>query len=270
MKEKKMLVLDIDGTVTNSKKEITKHTLDAILACQKAGHIVVIASGRPTPGVVKIANTIELEKYGGYVLSFNGARITKWDTKEIIYQQTLNADICKKVYKYCLEHDLGMLTYDEVGALTGTRIDEYMEFEARINNIDITQYGEHFVDIVDFPVCKFLLTKEDKEAEIHEKVLQEELADCASVYRSEPFFIEIMAKGIDKAASLEKLRQVVGMDVENIIACGDGFNDLSMIRYAGLGVAMANAQQTVKDGADYITTSNDEDGVAKVIEEFIL
>ena len=91
-----------------------------------------------------------------------------------------------------------------------------------------------------------------------------------SVYRSEPFFLEIMPKGIDKAKSLERLLDSLGMGREQMIACGDGYNDLTMIRYAGLGVAMENAVLPVKNAADYVTASNDEDGVALVAERFLL
>ena len=91
-----------------------------------------------------------------------------------------------------------------------------------------------------------------------------------SVYRSEPFFLELLPLGIDKAKCLEKLLERMQIDRKNVIACGDGFNDLSMIEFAGLGVAMANAQQVVKNAADYITLSNEEDGVAAVVEKFFL
>ena len=92
----------------------------------------------------------------------------------------------------------------------------------------------------------------------------------ASVYRSEPFFIEIMPKNVDKASSLDKMLETVGMTRENAICCGDGFNDVSMIKYAGIGVAMGNAQPVVKEAADYITATNDEDGLVQVIDRFIL
>ena len=266
--DQKMLVLDIDGTLTNSKKEITKKTLDAILDCQERGHIVVVASGRPTPGIEKVAQTLALARYGGYVLSFNGARITNYQTKEVVYQKTLEPFLLQELYAYSLEHDLGMMTYDETSVITGTRIDEYMELEARINGIPIHQV-EDFVQYVDFPVNKCLLTKEDALAKQHMEILQQRYAQVASIYRSEPFFIEVMAKGIDKAASLEQLRQRLGIALENIIACGDGFNDVSMIRYAGVGVAMANAQPEVREAADYVTLSNDEDGVAVAVEKFM-
>ena len=94
--------------------------------------------------------------------------------------------------------------------------------------------------------------------------------DRISVYRSEPFFIELMPKGVDKASSIDRMLSTVGLTRENTICCGDGYNDLTMIEYAGVGVAMANAQEKVKEKADYITKSNDEDGIVQVIDEFIL
>lgn len=90
-----------------------------------------------------------------------------------------------------------------------------------------------------------------------------------SVYRSEPFFIEIMPQNVDKASSLDRMLQTVGLTRENAICCGDGFNDISMIKYAGVGVAMGNAQEKVKEAADYITGSNDKDGLVEVMEKFI-
>ena len=91
-----------------------------------------------------------------------------------------------------------------------------------------------------------------------------------SVYRSDPFFLEVLPKGIDKAQSLERLLEVLGLMKEQMIACGDGYNDLTMIKYAGLGVAMENAVLPVRSAADYITASNNDDGVGLVVEKFML
>lgn len=90
-----------------------------------------------------------------------------------------------------------------------------------------------------------------------------------NIYLSEPFFLEIMPKNIDKAQSLQKLLNSIGLTANEMICCGDGFNDLSMIEYAGLGVAMENAQPIIKETADFITRSNDEDGVLHVIDTFM-
>ena len=94
--------------------------------------------------------------------------------------------------------------------------------------------------------------------------------DVLNIYRSEPFFLEIMPQNVDKAYSLERLLNHLNLSREEMVACGDGFNDLSMVRYAGLGVAMGNAQTVVKEEADFITATNDEDGLVDVIEQFFL
>ena len=114
------------------------------------------------------------------------------------------------------------------------------------------------------------MTAPPEKAQQYEKQLQEMYGDVLSIYRSEPFFIEIMPKNVDKARSLDRMLETVGLTRENTICCGDGFNDMTMIQYAGVGVAMANAQEEVKKSADFITDSNDDDGIVTVIDKFIL
>ncbi|MBR5535145.1 MAG: HAD family phosphatase [Clostridia bacterium] len=265
--ERKMLVLDIDGTLTNSKKEITPKTKAAITSVLDKGHVVVIASGRPTPGTKKVCEELELSKYEGYVLSYNGARITRLGDKKVVHQKILDKKYIPAIFEYCVKNDMGMMTYEDNDAVTGTRIDEYMELEARINSIGLRSV-ENFTEYVDFPVNKCLLTKEDALAKAACEELNGIYKDELSIYRSEPFFVEIMPKGVDKAASLEILREILGIKKENIVACGDGFNDLSMIKYAHVGVCMANGCEECKKAADYIAPSNDEDGLCDVIEKY--
>ena len=267
--EEKILVLDIDGTLTNSQKEITENTKQGIKNIMERGHIVMLASGRPTPGMKRYAEELELEKYGGYLLSFNGGKIINCKTGEIVFQKTLPNHILPRLYKFAVEHDCGLVTYLGDSVILGTRSDEYVELEARINGMPIRQV-ENMIDFVDFDMNKCLMTAPVDKAPELEKQLQEMFGDIASIYRSEPFFIEIMPKGVDKAASLDRMLCTVGLKRENAICCGDGFNDMTMIQYAGVGVAMENAQEKVKEAADYITKSNDEDGIVVVIDKFIL
>lgn len=267
---KKILILDIDGTLTNSRKEITPKTLKAMLQVQEAGHIIMIASGRPTHGVKWVADALQLEKYGGYILSFNGARITNAQKKEVIYQQLFPKECMESVYKYALSHDMGFVTYENTYLLCGTRLDEYMELEAKLNHLQLKQV-DSIIEYVDFDINKCLMTARESEAPALEQELAGMYRDQLSIYRSEPFFIEAMPPGIDKAASLERLFQMIDFDKKDAIACGDGFNDMSMIQYAGLGVAMANAQEDVKKGADLVTKkSNDEDGLLEIVENYLL
>lgn len=162
-----------------------------------------------------------------------------------------------------------MVTYKDDVVVTGTPVDDYMSLEARINRMEIVQV-EDFRSFIDFPINKCLLTAEPDVAEQVEQELVALYGDSVTVFRSEPFFVEIMPKGVHKATSLEKLLEYLHMDVKNLVACGDGYNDLTMIEYAGVGVAMANAQEIVKEHADYVTLSNDEDGLVPVIDKFIL
>lgn len=266
---KKLLALDIDGTLTNTEKEITPKTLEKIIEIQEKGHIVAIASGRPLPGIRKIAEELELERFGGYVLAFNGGRIVNYGTGDIAYQAALDNDVVRQIYDYCVREGCGMVTYDGDRVITGTPVDGYMSFEASINHMEIMRI-DNFREYIDFPLNKCLLTAEPEKAERVEKELIERLGDKVNIFRSEPFFVEIMPPDVHKATSLERLLGVLGMDVKDLIACGDGYNDLTMIEYAGVGVAMANAQDIVKEHADYVTLSNDEDGLVPVIDRFIL
>ena len=128
----------------------------------------------------------------------------------------------------------------------------------------------NFVEYVsDYNLNKMLMTAPPEKAAILVEELQEKFKDVLSIYRSEPFFIEIMPKNVDKAASLDFMLTSLGITKDDVICCGDGFNDKSMIEYAGVGVAMENAQPAVKEVADYITKSNDEDGIVHVIDKFI-
>lgn len=269
MMERKILALDIDGTLTNSNKEVTPLTLKKIKEIQGLGHIVAIASGRPLPGIKKIADTLELEKYGGYVLAFNGGRIVNYKTGEVVYQAQVPHNVIMDIYDYIKDKDASYVTYENDTVITGTGINEYTEFEARLNFMPLKKV-DNFIKYVDFPVNKCLIGAQDETAAVIEKELNEKFGDRVTIFRSEPFFVEIMPKDVHKATSLEKLLGILKMDRKDLIACGDGYNDLTMIEYAGVGVAMANAQQVVKDHADYITRSNEEDGIADVIDKFIL
>lgn len=266
---KKILVLDLDGTLTNNKKEITPKTKEALMEMQKQGHTVVLASGRPTRGVDPVRQELELDKYDGYTLAFNGARITRCSTNEVIYQQTLPEDIVPELFELADELGIGMMTYDEQGVIANQHNDEFMDIEAMINQVEIRHFDAPAKELHQ-PVNKCLGTAPVDVAPEVEKKYAEKFGERISVSRSEAFFIELSPKGVDKAASLAKLCESLGCTKDDVIACGDGFNDISMIEFAGLGVAMENAHKPVKKVADYITRSNEEDGVAHVIHKYIL
>lgn len=264
-----MLVLDLDGTLTNSRKEVTEPTRKALIEIQEAGKIVVLASGRPINGIRPLAEELQLGRFGGYTLSFNGARITQCSTGNIIYNRTLPASVIRPIYDIVKTYPgVDILTYDDECIFSGLCINEYTEKEAFINKMEIVP-AEDFVSRLTFPVNKLLIPGDPDVLKELMGVLQAKFRSLLNIYLSEPFFLEIMPQNIDKAYSLQKLLNSMGLTADSMICCGDGYNDISMIEYAGLGVAMKNAQPVVKDSADFITKSNDEDGILHVINTFL-
>lgn len=300
MKDKyKLLILDLDGTLTNSEKKVSKRTKEALFEAMDSGVKVVLASGRPTFGIRPVADALELEERGGYILAYNGGRIIDAKSKQVLYKQVIDTDAFEEILALTDKYKLDFAcTENEDILITNNANNRYMNIEAGINKMKIKEipdvkaymnfevpkfvmfYDEENIKtkpskdffIKDYPVPLSYAGVRDSDIEYlkdKEAVLSNILGDRFEVYRSEPFFLEVLPKGIDKAKSIERLLEILGLKVSEVIACGDGFNDVSMINFAGLGVAMENAVKEAKDVADYITLSNDEDGIAHVIDKFI-
>lgn len=267
--EYKILVLDLDGTLTNGRKEITQHTKEILFEAQEQGLRVVLASGRPTYGIVPLANELRIGDYGGYILSFNGGQIIDWSTKKVIYENVLEPDVYPYLYSCAKENGFEILSYKDELIISEDADNPYIKHESFLNKMESSNV-EHFLDVINFPVPKCLIVGEPQPLEQLEYKMRDALNGRMNVFRSEPFFLELVPNGIDKACSLKVLLKHLGLSHKEMIAIGDGFNDVSMIKYAGLGVAMSNAQDAVKAEADYITLSNEEDGVAAVVEKFVL
>lgn len=264
-----IIVLDLDGTLTNSKKVISTKTKDAVMKAQCAGKRVVLASGRPTGGVTDLADELRLDEFGGFVLSFNGAHIINYATGKIIYNSTVPMELTKPIYQEALKEGLGIVSYSDSEIIVGSKEDEYIRLESKINQMPL-RLVDNFTEIISYPVNKFLMTGEPQKIEKSQEHMREVFGEQLNIFRSEPFFLEMMPKDIDKAYSLGILLEYLKTDKTHMICCGDGFNDRSMIQMAGLGVAMSNAQDVVREVADYVTSSNDEDGVAEVIYKFMM
>ena len=210
MTDKKILVLDIDGTLVNSEKKITPETLKYLKMIQEQGHIVALASGRPFPGLKQYSDALGLAEYGGYALSFNGGKVISCATQEVIYTKAIPNRYAKILYDFAKERHIGMVTYKDNQVITGTDTDGYMEFEARLNHMELCQVDD-FLKVVDFDMIKCLMTAEPEVAEQYEKELAALVSPDLNVFRSEPYFIEITVKGVDKAESIARLLEHIGM-----------------------------------------------------------
>lgn len=265
----KILALDLDGTLTNTDKIITPRTKAALQAAAQRGVCIVLASGRPTVGIEPLAKELELEKYGGCILSYNGGKIIDCKTGETLVQYAFPAQLIEPVCTFSRYWNVVPLTYDRNGIVTEDPASPYVQEEARINRIPVRQV-ENLPAEVTYPINKLLLTGDPADMPHVEELMQQEFAGKLSICRSQPFFIETMPLGVGKDTSLEILLRAKGLTPANLMACGDGWNDLPMIRLAGLGVAMGNAQAPVKAAADWLTADNDHDGVGLAVEKFIL
>lgn len=261
----KLIVLDLDGTLTNSKKVITPRNREILIRVQEQGVRLVLASGRPTYGIVPLANELRMNEFGGFILSYNGGEIINWETQEMIYENVLPNDVVPVLYECARSHQLSILTYDGAEIVTENSLDPYVQKEAFLNKMAVRETNDFLTDIT-LPVAKCLIVGDAGKLIPVESELCIRLQGKINVFRSEPYFLELVPQGIDKALSLSVLLENIGMTCEEVIAIGDGYNDLSMIKFAGMGIAMGNAQEPVKKAADYITLTNDEDGVAEAIE----
>lgn len=262
----KVMALDIDGTLTNSEKVITEKTKKALFDFQENGGKIILASGRPQHGILPHAQTLRLKDYGGYILAYNGGCAIDCKTGNIMFQQTLDRKYIPEICDIIKNYPVGINTYENDKIVVGNNINYYTRLEAKINFMNI-KYVEDFPKYVDFDVNKCLLQGNPEYILELERILSQKYKDRLGIFKSEPFFLEIVPNGIDKASSIDRLLKTIGFSTDECIACGDGFNDISMIKYAGLGVAMDNASDTVKKVADFITLSNDRDGIAHVLEK---
>ena len=265
----RLLVLDLDGTLTDSKTEIPERNLNTLLRAQEKGLRIVLASGRPTYGITPLAKQLQLDRFGGYILSFNGGQIIDCKTSKVIYETVLDPVHYDYLYEMGNTEHFKIVSYEDDYIVCEDTENEYIRYEAFLNKMplkEVKDFRAHF----NYPLPKCLVVGEPSKLVKLEETMRTHLEGHMSVYRSEPFFLELLPLGIDKAKSLAVLLERIGYTHEEMIACGDGFNDLSMIQYAGLGVAMANAQDVVKEAADHITGSNEDCGVAQVVEEFFL
>lgn len=264
----KMIVLDIDDTLLTDQHVISQRTKEALLKAQDMGVKVVLASGRPTFAMHNLAEELLLHDYGSYVLSFNGGIITDYQTKNNVYECTLTKEQAHELYEISKKHNVFVHTYVENDIIT-EKGNQYTDIEGQLTGMQIKEVSS-FTEHVQNDVVKLLMLEDPEKLAQVEKILQKELEGKISVMRSKPFFLELTNSEVDKGKSLNHLIQILGIRQDEVIAVGDGYNDLPMIKFAGLGVAMGNAPEEIKQQADYVTATNNEDGVAKVVEKFIL
>lgn len=271
--DRKLLFLDLDGTLLNDEGIITEGNRKALEAALNRGHGVVIATGRPLSSALGKAASLGLNKPGCYVIAFNGAVIYDFGSREQVFRCAISKDAVRRVFDRAKELNLHSQTYDAADVLA----------EPWYNPEIIAGYckGMGIRHRVEEDICAALTEDPAKMLAIEEtdftkldrlqQFIETEMADALECFHSNPRFLEIVKAGMNKGKSVKMLCDLVGIDVANAVAAGDAANDLSMIRAAGVGIAMANGTDEVKAYADYVTRNdNNHDGIAEIAEKFML
>lgn len=262
----KMLVLDIDDTLLNSDHVISDVTKERLIKFQEDGFVLVLATGRPTPSALEKSRELQLDHYNSYALSFNGGVVTHVKSNEELFSQRMELNEQKELVQFIHETGLALIAYTD-DAVILSKENDYSHIEGELTGVD-TIYDSEYANNISTPELKFIAVGDPALVEKHNKELDGRFGQSTNAMTSKEFFLEFMHKDVSKGLSLQKLCDHMGIDIQDVIAVGDGNNDAPMIEVAGLGIAMGNASEYLKSIADEITGTNDEDGIVQILDKY--
>lgn len=269
MKNKlRFLAADLDGTLLTSAKTITPFSQQVLIKAQQQGLTLILSSGRPLYSILPFAEQLEMRKHRSFIIAYNGGLVWDCAKEEAIKEQTIPLRILPQLVQ-AIDGGFHIHGYKGNNILVNGTPDEWSEYIARANKMPLLEVKDFTKAITD-PQHKCIITGPPRKLWHLERRLQKRFPEDFSICRSESFLLEIMPKGIDKAEALRELLERIGGKTEQLLCCGDGFNDLNMMRLAGISCATRNAKKPVKEAATYITDSCDHDGVAKAVQRFVI
>ena len=267
----RILFLDIDDTLLNSKKEITPEVSSAIGRALKEGHRIVITTGRPISGAIKLIRRLNLTEEGCYAICYNGGQIWDCFADRSVYSIPVPMKDVRYLFEKANEAGIHVQTYDRLGIICASYD---RELEDYVNKVPMEVRIDPGIpdSLTEEPIKVLMIDMED-----HDRLVRfrQDISDWCkgriSSFFSNPYYLEFVREGISKGAAVRTLADMLGIPMENTVAAGDSENDIPMIEAAHIGCAMANATEETKAAADYITErSCEESGVAEIIEKFIL
>lgn len=268
----KILFLDLDGTLLDSAKQVSPKNRRAIGRALRAGHKVVINSGRPLASCLDVARTLELETAGCYLAAFGGGIIYDCGTGQPLFSDRISIPLARELLKACRSRGIYCQAYDETGLFVSADGPELAYYRERIP-LPVT-VDPSLADTLSFAPCKLLAISLSPDSravlEAYRKEMAPRMEGKISMVFSSSRYLEHATAGISKGSAIRFLCAHLHIPLADTIAAGDEENDLDMLRAAGIGVAMANAVPSLLEEADYITQRDcDHSGVAEIIERFL-
>ena len=248
------------------------------MKAQEQGIRLVIASGRPAKGIEKYGKMLEMDKHHGLFLCFNGAKVIDCQTGEVLVNTTMQQELVTQALQHLKQFDVSPIVVEDDYMVVEDVYDcmitdkgrtfNGIQYEVRMNNYLLKEVS-NLASYVDFPLNKILVVGQPEYLRENCKAISAPFEGKLSMMFSANFFYEMTSQGIDKGAALKSALDKLGIEAKDCIAFGDAGNDITMLQFAGVGVAMANAQEEVKAVADYITDDNNHDGIAKELQKYI-
>ena len=263
----RFLATDLDGTLLTTAKTITPYTRQVLLEAQRRGLTIILASGRPLYSILPFAEQLELQKFGGFIISFNGSLVWDCTKGKAIKEQAIPLSLIPEIVR-AVGGDFRIHGYKGNNIVIQGEPDDRSRYIARANKMPLIEV-EDFTEAITDPQHKCLITGAPRKLWHLERRIRRQFESSLSVCRSESFLLEIMPRGIDKAEALRELMERVGGRTDELLCLGDGYNDLGMMRLAGISCATRNAKKPVKEAVTYVTDSNDRDGVATAVIRYL-
>ena len=266
--EYKLIAMDLDGTLNNDQKIITEKTKAALMAAQKRGIRLALASARPSPGLFKERDILRLQDYNGILMSYNGGRIVDAATGKVLFETSMDLAQTKQVLRRLEALPVTPILDDGVQFYVADKNGYKVDYECKNNNMTCTEVG-NLADFLSFAPIKILMSVQPEELAEVQKQIADFLPETLTVVQTAAFYLEVIPKVINKGQGIRDICAVLGIDPSEVISFGDAANDIPMLREAGMGVAMGNAAETVKAAANMVTLSNNEDGIAAALEKLL-
>lgn len=261
----KMIAIDLDDTLLTDDLQIPSGCISAIKKAVDKGVIVTLATGRMYASAAPIAAQLELNVP---IITYQGALIKGALDGQTLYERVVSAEISRIVHEMAREHNVHLQIYQNdilYSPENNEKVKKYVEI-AKVGYV----VEENFEKLCDQPSTKLLYFDEPQKLDVLKQLLTGKLGDQVYITKSKPYFLEILHPEASKGQALLYLAGRFGIQPSEVIAIGDSYNDLDMMEAAGLAVAMGNSIKEVKKRADYVTSTNNEEGVRQTIEKFIL